>query len=52
LGGEALDLAKIIAPVHWNDKARKQEWLGWGAGPGEGLGVFGDSILNINEEDI
>ena len=25
-------------------RARKQEWVGWGAGSGEGIGSFGDSI--------
>jgi hypothetical protein len=24
--------------------------VGWGAGQGEGIGGFGDSILNVNEE--
>jgi hypothetical protein len=26
--------------------------VGWGAGWVEGIGVFGDSILNVNEENI
>jgi hypothetical protein len=32
------------APVQGNTRARKQEWMGWGAGRGEGIGGFGDSI--------
>jgi hypothetical protein len=33
-----------------NARARKQEWVGWGAGQGEGIGGFGDSIWNVNEK--
>ena len=44
MGGEALGLAKIICPVQGNARARKQEWVGWGAGSGEGMGDFGNSI--------
>jgi hypothetical protein len=29
---EALDLARLYAPVQGNARARKQEWVGWGAG--------------------
>jgi hypothetical protein len=28
------------------------EWVDWGSGQGEGIGVFGDNIWNINEENI
>jgi hypothetical protein len=31
---------------------RKQEFVGWGTGWRVGIGVFGDSILNVNEENI
>jgi hypothetical protein len=44
MGGEALDLAKIICPIQRNARVRKQEWVGWGAGWGEDIGGFGDSI--------
>jgi hypothetical protein len=47
MGGEALGLVKIICPqVQGNARARarKQEWVDWGAGLGEGIGDFGDSI--------
>jgi hypothetical protein len=29
------------APVQGNAGARKQEWVGWGAGQGEGIGALG-----------
>ena len=29
---EALGLARLYAPVQGNARARKQEWVGWGAG--------------------
>jgi hypothetical protein len=32
--------------------ARKQEWVGWGAGPVHSIGGFGAIILNINKENI
>jgi hypothetical protein len=39
MGGKAFGLMKIIyASVQGN--ARKQEWVGWGAGWGKGLGDF------------
>jgi hypothetical protein len=44
MGGEALGLAKIICPSTGNARARKQEWVSWGAGWGEGIGDFQDSI--------
>ena len=31
LGEEALGLVKIICPSRGNARARKQEWVGWGA---------------------
>ena len=39
-----LVLQKLYAPVQGNAMARKQEWVSWGAGRGEGIGGFGDSI--------
>jgi hypothetical protein len=30
----------------------KWESVGWEAGPEEGIGVFGDNICNVNEENI
>ena len=39
-----LVLQRLYAPVQGNARARKQEWVGWGAGQGEGIGDFGDSI--------
>jgi hypothetical protein len=39
-----LVLRRSYAPVQGNARARKQEWVGWGAGQGEGLGNFWDSI--------
>ena len=39
-----LVLQRLYAPVQGNARARKREWVGWGAGQGEGIGGFGDSI--------
>jgi hypothetical protein len=39
-----LVLQGSYAPVQWNARARKQEWVGWGVGRGEGIGDFQDSI--------
>jgi hypothetical protein len=39
-----LILRKSYAPVQGNAWARKQEWVGWGAGQGKGIGDFWDSI--------
>jgi hypothetical protein len=39
-----LVLRRSYAPVQGNVKARKREWVGWGAGCGKGIGGFGDSI--------
>jgi hypothetical protein len=35
---------RSYVPVQGNARARKQQWVGWGAGRGEGIGSFGDSI--------
>ena len=45
-----LVLQRFYAPVQGNARARKWEWLVWGAGCGEGIGDFQDSIWNINED--
>ena len=39
-----LVLRRSYAPVQGNARARKQEWVGWGAGQEEGIGDFQDSI--------
>ena len=39
-----LVLHRSYAPVQGNARARKQEWVGWGARLGEGMGDFWDSI--------
>ena len=39
-----LGFRRLYAPVQGNARARKQEWVGWGAGQGEGIGDFQDSI--------
>jgi hypothetical protein len=45
-----LVLQRSYAPLQGNARARKQEWVGWGAAWQEGIGDFGDSIWNVNEE--
>ena len=40
-----LVLPRLYAPVQGNARARKQEWVGLGAGSwGDGIGDFQDSI--------
>ena len=39
-----LVLQRLYVPVQGNARARKQEWVGWGAGQGECIGDFWDSI--------
>jgi hypothetical protein len=39
-----LVLRRSYAPVQGNARARKQEWVGWGAGREESIRGFGDSI--------
>jgi hypothetical protein len=41
MGLEVLDLVKIICPQY---RTRKWEWVGWGAGQGDGIGGFWDNI--------
>jgi hypothetical protein len=40
MGGEAFGLKKIITPSTGEYRARKQEWMGWGAGQWKGIGDF------------
>ena len=47
-----LVLRRSYAPAQGNARARKEEWVGWGAGWEEGIGGFGDSIRNVIEENI
>jgi hypothetical protein len=44
MGGEALGLVKIIFLSTGDCWGKKQEWVGYGAGQGEGIGDFPDSI--------
>jgi hypothetical protein len=46
-----LVLQRLYAPVQENDKATKQEWVGWGAEQREFLGDFWDTILKVNEKN-
>jgi hypothetical protein len=39
-----LVLQRSYAPAQGNARARKQEWVGWGAGWREGIGGFRNSI--------
>jgi hypothetical protein len=39
-GAKGLVLQRLYVPVQGNARARKQEWVGWGAGQGEGIGDF------------
>jgi hypothetical protein len=47
-----LVLQRLHAPIQGNARARKQEWVGWGAGRGEDKRDFRDSICIVNEENI
>jgi hypothetical protein len=40
MGGEALGLGKLYAPVQGNARAKMWELVGWGAVCGEGIGDF------------
>jgi hypothetical protein len=45
MGGEALVvLRRSYASVQGNARAKKQEWMVWEAGQGEGIEDFHDSI--------
>jgi hypothetical protein len=39
-----LVLRRSYTPIQGNARARKQEWVGWGAGRGWGIEDFRDSI--------
>ena len=39
-----LGIDTLYAPVQGNARAKKWEWVGRGAGQGEGIGDFWDSI--------
>ena len=54
MGGEALGLAKIICPSTGEHQGQEEGLGGEGSrtGAGEGIGNFGDSISNVNEENI
>jgi hypothetical protein len=39
-----LVLQRLYDPIQGNARARKQEWVDWEAGQGEGIGDFLDSI--------
>jgi hypothetical protein len=45
-------LQTLYASVQGNARAKLWEWVGRGAGQGEGIGDFWDSIRNVNEENI
>jgi hypothetical protein len=47
-----LVLQTLYAPVQGNTKAKKQKWVGRGAGQREGIGNFRDSIWNVYKENI
>jgi hypothetical protein len=41
----------LSASVQGNARTKKWEWVGRGMGGGEGMGDFGDSTENVNEEN-
>jgi hypothetical protein len=47
-----LGLANFICPSAGESQAKNWECVGRGAGRGEGIGDFWDSICNINKENI
>jgi hypothetical protein len=47
-----LVLQTLYAPGQGNTRAKKWEWVDRGAGQGEGIGDFWDSIRNVNEKNI
>jgi hypothetical protein len=40
MGGEALGLVKVLCPSVGECQDQEWEWVGWGAGLGEGIGDF------------
>jgi hypothetical protein len=47
-----LVLQTLYDPIQGNARPKKWEWVGRGAGQGESIGDFQDSICNVNEENI
>jgi hypothetical protein len=45
------EMQTLYASVRGNARAKKWEWVGRGFGGGGGLGDFGDSTGNVNEEN-
>jgi hypothetical protein len=53
MGGEALSIAKIICPSTGEFQGQEEGVGGLGSRVGgEGIGGFGESIWNVNEENI
>jgi hypothetical protein len=52
MGGEALGLVKILCPSIGECQGQEVGVGGLGSRVGEGIGDFGDNILNVNEENI
>jgi hypothetical protein len=52
MGGEALGLLKIICLSTEECQGQEAGVGGLGSRVGEGIGGFGDSIWNVNEENI
>jgi hypothetical protein len=42
----------LYAPIQGNTRAKKWEWVGRGAGWGQDIGDFGDSIKNVKEKNL
>jgi hypothetical protein len=49
---QSLVLWRSYAPVQGKARARKQEWVGWGAGQVEVVGSFVDSIWIVNKKNL
>jgi hypothetical protein len=47
-----LVLQTLCAPVQGNFRDKKWEWVGRGAGRGEFIGNFEDTICNVYKENI
>jgi hypothetical protein len=52
MGGEALGLEKIICPSTGECQGQDEGVCGLGSREEEGIGDLGDSISNVNEENI
>ena len=44
-------MRRLYAPVQENARARKQEWVGWGAEQGEGIGCGAMGVGEEGERD-